>query len=77
MRYSAWLVATALCMKLPLGYAPDHAVPAAYACGFLPAGWTPPWQRKPTAPSRTDAPCHLMLCDRKKPGARAGECGPF
>ncbi|KKW91527.1 hypothetical protein [Sphingobium chungbukense] len=74
MRFSAAILATLACIPLAAVHAPAAVAQSPWFCGSAPPGWTPPWQRKPSAPTDKSAPCHLMLCDRKKPRAE-GECG--
>lgn len=72
MRFNATLLAGLACMQLSIVHAPIWAAPNAWFCGSAPAGWTPPWQRKPV--QQDGASCHLIACERRKPGNGQPDC---
>lgn len=65
----AAFVGALACLHVLLAPAPAQADGSRYACGSLPPGWTPPWERdKPAAPSPMDMGCHLMMACRRQTG---------
>ncbi|SER65395.1 hypothetical protein [Sphingobium sp. YR768] len=75
MRCSGLLLAALVATTIAPRPAASGAMVAGF-CGQAPPGWKPPWQRKPAAPSAPDTTCHLMLCDRRKAGGKAGAESP-